>query len=129
MQDINSIKSSVRISKLIPTLYTLKIEETIEFYVQILGFTCETYNSDLGWANLSFGHIELNLSIPITDLQNEIVRGTNSFYFITEDVEMFWETVKEKAKVCYPIEDFQYGMREFAIYDNLGNLLQFGRQL
>lgn len=31
------------------------------------------------------------------------------------------------ARVCYPIEDFHYGMREFAIFDNNGYLLQFGQ--
>ena len=30
---------------------------------------------------------------------------------------------------CYPIEDFHYGMREFAIFDNNGYLLQFGQPL
>jgi hypothetical protein len=31
--------------------------------------------------------------------------------------------------VCYGIEDFFYGMREFAIYDNNGYLLQFGQPI
>ena len=35
--------------------------------------------------------------------------------------------VKDHAQVCYPIEDFHYGMREFAIFDNNGYLLQFGQ--
>jgi len=30
------------------------------------------------------------------------------------------------VRICYPIETFEYGMREFAIYDNNGYLLQFG---
>jgi hypothetical protein len=35
--------------------------------------------------------------------------------------------LKDKTKVCYPIETFGYGMREFAIFDNNGYLLQFGQ--
>ena len=35
--------------------------------------------------------------------------------------------VKDHVRVCYPIEDFHYGMREFAIFDNNGYLLQFGQ--
>jgi hypothetical protein len=38
-------------------------------------------------------------------------------------------TLKDHARVCYPIEDFHYGMREFAIFDNNGYLLQFGQPL
>jgi hypothetical protein len=30
------------------------------------------------------------------------------------------------VKIAYPMEDFEYGMREFAIYDNNGYMLQFG---
>jgi len=31
-----------------------------------------------------------------------------------------------KANICYEIETFEWGMREFAIYDNNGYILQFG---
>jgi hypothetical protein len=44
-------------------------------------------------------------------------------------VDAFWQLVKDRVKVCYPIEDFDYGMREFGIFDNNGYLLQFGRPL
>ena len=37
--------------------------------------------------------------------------------------------VKDAVRVCYPIEDFDYGMREFAIFDNNGYLLQFGQEI
>ena len=37
--------------------------------------------------------------------------------------------MKDKAEVVYPIEDFDYGMREFAIRDNNGYLLQFGQEI
>jgi len=36
--------------------------------------------------------------------------------------------LKDKVRVCYPLENFEYGMREFAIYDNNGYLLQFGQE-
>lgn len=32
-------------------------------------------------------------------------------------------------RVCYAIENFGYGMREFGVYDNNGYLLQFGQPL
>ena len=39
------------------------------------------------------------------------------------------EQVKGKAEVRYGIENFHCGVREFAMYDNTGYLLQFGRRL
>jgi len=46
-----------------------------------------------------------------------------------ENADEFWERLKNKANVSYPIEDFDHGMREFAVYDNNGYLLQFGHSL
>jgi len=37
--------------------------------------------------------------------------------------------VKGKAEVRYGIENFHGGVREFAVYDNIGYLLRFGRRL
>ena len=34
----------------------------------------------------------------------------------------------EVDTVVYPMETFGYGMREFAVYDNNGYLLQFGQE-
>jgi hypothetical protein len=49
--------------------------------------------------------------------------------FRCDDVDAMWRQVKDQAKVCYPIEDCEYGMREFAIYDDNGYLLQFGQEI
>jgi len=52
---------------------------------------------------------------------------TGSLYFRSNDVDALWDTLKDKATVVYPIENFFYGMREFAIRDNNGYMLQFGQ--
>jgi len=36
---------------------------------------------------------------------------------------------KTKQTIVYPIENFYYGMREFAIRDNNGYILQFGQEI
>ena len=45
------------------------------------------------------------------------------------DAASLWASLKDIARVVYPLEDFDYGMREFAINDNNGYLLQFGQPL
>ncbi len=57
----------------------------------------------------------------------EKIGFTGSFYFKTDDVGKLWENLKNKAKICYKIETFGWGMREFSIYDNNGYILQFGQ--
>ena len=40
-----------------------------------------------------------------------------------------WAKLKDITKVCYGIETFDFGMREFAIYNNNGYMLQFGQEI
>jgi uncharacterized glyoxalase superfamily protein PhnB len=54
---------------------------------------------------------------------------TGSFYFRVDDANALWRQLKDKATVVFPLEDFDYGMREFAIRDINGYILQFGRKL
>lgn len=37
--------------------------------------------------------------------------------------------MEHSGGVCYPAEDFPFGMRGFIIYDNNGHLLQFGQEI
>ena len=46
-----------------------------------------------------------------------------------DDVETIWEDLKDKAKIVYDLETFVWGMREFAVYDNNGYILQFGQDI
>ncbi|MGB3228397.1 MAG: hypothetical protein WBB02_10545, partial [Saprospiraceae bacterium] len=52
-----------------------------------------------------------------------------SFYFVIEDIDALWELLKEQTYIAYPIEDFDWNMREFGIFDNNGYLLQFGQEI
>ena len=45
-----------------------------------------------------------------------------------DQVNALWERLKDRCKIEYPIEDFEYGMREFAIRDNSGYLLQLRQE-
>ena len=108
-------------------LYTQHVKETVEFYTAILGFTCGNFMEDWSWATFSRGGVELMVALPNAHLPFEKPLFTGSFYINVSDVDFIWNEVKDKTTVCYPIESFDYGMREFAVYDNNGYLLQFGQ--
>ncbi|MCT2562151.1 bleomycin resistance protein [Chryseobacterium herbae] len=113
-------------SALRPILWTDNIDETIGFYTQILGFTLMGRNDEWQWASLKKDDVQIMLSQNDYEKPNGI-GFTGSFYFNVDDVDEIWEDLKTKAKVCYEIETFEWEMREFAIYDNNGYLLQFGQ--
>ncbi|MBT2564031.1 hypothetical protein J7E50_20260 [Pedobacter sp. ISL-68] len=54
---------------------------------------------------------------------------SGSLHIKANEVAALSESSKDRCEICYPLEDFDYGMREFAIYDNNGYLLQFGQDL
>jgi uncharacterized glyoxalase superfamily protein PhnB len=117
----------MRLTGLRPMFYTTELQATVTFYTRILGFTCESLDYSTGWASLKRDAFGIMLSIPNSHLQFERPVFTGSIYIETDDVESLWNTIKEKVNVCYGLETFDYGMREFAIYDNNGYLLQFGQ--
>lgn len=110
-------------------MWTEDIPGSIEFYTKTLGFTCDEYNESWGWASLSIDNVGVMFSKPNQHTPYEKIGFTRSFYFSVDDVDGLWEQIKDKVTVCYGIENFEHGMREFAIYDNNGYLLQFGQEI
>lgn len=112
-----------------PMLWTKELKETLAFYVNVLGFTCDEYNEDWGWASLHRDVSELMLAKPNEHTPFDKPIFTGSFYINVDDVDALWEQLKDKCNICYEIETFEWGMREFAIYDNNGYLIQFGQDI
>jgi hypothetical protein len=46
-----------------------------------------------------------------------------------EEVDALWTKVKDRAKVIYAVDNFDYGAREFGITDDNGYSLAFGAPL
>jgi len=119
----------MRITELKPMLWTEDLKGTLGFYADTLGFEVVNSIGDLGWASLAKDDAAIMVCGPNEHIPYDKIGFTGSFYFGTDDADAMWEKVKDKVHVCYGIEDFPYGMREFAIYDNNGYLLQFGQEI
>ncbi len=111
---------------LAPMLQTWDLKATIAFYTDLLGFTCERVSEE-GWASLRRDNVNIMLAGPNPHDGSTSPAFTGSLYIKTDGVDDLWHRLKDKARLCYPIEEFEYGMREFAIYDNNGYVLQFGQ--
>lgn len=117
----------MKLTGLVPVLRVPNLEESLTFYREVLGFECVSRIE--GWACLQKDGVELMLALPNAHEPFKQVNFTGSFYFRTPDVGTWWTALKDKARILYPIEDFDYGMREFAVLDNNGYCLQFGTPL
>jgi uncharacterized glyoxalase superfamily protein PhnB len=119
----------MKINSLTPLLYTASLQESIDFYVNELGFVCTDHVPDWGFAWVRLDEADIMLALPNAHIPFDKPNFTGSFYMNTNNVDAWWEKLKDKCRVCYEIEDFDYGMREFAVYDINGYLLQFGQSI
>lgn len=118
-----------QIQQLTPILETHDLAATISFYTTILGFQLEAFDEAAGWANVQHGNIAIMFSKPNEHIYHPKSVMSGSLYLYTTEVNKVWQQVKDHAQICYPIEDFDYGMREFGIFDNNGYLIKFGCEL
>ena len=124
----------MKINSLRPMLHTEDFDGTVSFYTDVLGFTADIVRRDWGWASLSLDDASLMITVPLKFdpaefPQPEKIGFSGSFYFNTDDVDALWTKLKGITNICYGIEDFEHGMREFAVYDNNGYILQFGQEI
>ena len=117
----------MKLTRLAPILWTKDLQESIDFYRETLGFACVGRTE--AWACLRKDDVELMLSLPNAHEPFDKIQFTGSFYFHPDDVQTLWEQLRDKTPIVYPLEDFEYGMREFAIRDNNGYILQFGQEI
>lgn len=117
----------MKLKSLTPIIWTKDIQTTTTFYKR-LGFKIIEENEDLVWTCMQNGDIEINIANPEANPDFKQPQFTGTFYFNVENVDEAWEDLKHN-KVVYEIETFDWGMREFAIEDNNGYILQFGEAI
>jgi uncharacterized glyoxalase superfamily protein PhnB len=125
----------MRLTHLTPMLESTDLRATLQFYTELLGFTCTGVYPDAEqpcWLSLRSGDVTLMFANR-NEHRREFAEAaqpilTGSLYFNPVDVVALWEQLKDKVVVEYPLAAFDYGMREFAIRDCNGYLLQFGQE-
>jgi uncharacterized glyoxalase superfamily protein PhnB len=121
--------ATVTYSALRPMLLTKDLKGTVDFYIRTFGFEVDEYNEDWGWAHLSKDKVSIMFARPTEETAFAEPKFTGSFYINTEDVDLLWLVLKDKVNVCYPIDNFNHGMREFGVFDNNGYIIQFGKEI
>ncbi|MCM2270201.1 MAG: VOC family protein [Thermoanaerobaculia bacterium] len=119
----------MKLERLTPMLRTWNLPGAVTFYTERLGFRCAASSEEWGWAALERDGVTLMLSTPNEHEGDAAPAFTGSLYFRVDDVEAWWSALRDAAPVAYPLEAFDYGMREFAIRESDGYLLQFGEEI
>jgi uncharacterized glyoxalase superfamily protein PhnB len=100
------------------------VEETRAFYAEILGF--DVFDSAEGSCTVRKEGGSIIFSDA--DLWEGPPSCTGTIYFFVPDVDEYFEAVKDRAIVRWPLEDMSYGTREFAVKDCNGYTLAFAKK-
>ena len=117
---------------LIPMLLTHNLKETIQLYTEILGFEINgsfSNEEEMTWVSLRKGNATVMFTIPFETQKENPLTMSGNLYFYPENVDDLWIDLQGKVDIAWPIENFHYGMREFAISDNNGYILAFGQEI
>ena len=134
--------------KLNPNLMVKDVKETVGFYINNLGFKLEMAipetqdgilteipeDKKIVYAMVKNGNVELmfqaeeSLKEDITVFANSEIGASVSFYIEVENLESYYNGIKEKVEVVKELSTTWYGMNEFYICDNNGYILGFAEQ-
>ncbi len=130
--------------RLTPNMAVKDVRETVNYYVENFGFTLVMAVNDdksaIGdtlvegkeyvWANVMNGNVgfmfqkEDSFVVDIGEIYSEI--GSSSTYYIEiENIDAFYESLKDKVEVVKAIDNAWYGAREFYVRDCNGYVLGF----
>jgi catechol 2,3-dioxygenase-like lactoylglutathione lyase family enzyme len=116
--------------RLVPVLKVSDMQKSVDFYTGVLGFSVAwRAANDGGGENciLQAGATALLLSTgPQLGGRRQF---TDTLYFNMAGVQEFFERVKDRAEVVWPLEAMDYGQREFGIRDGGGYTLAFAEPL
>ena len=114
-----------------PILETKDLKNTVGYYQSVLGFRLGGLypaEGDPWWAEMRRDDAVIMLCTRNAHSKVPEPTFTGSIYIYPSNVDEIWEELKDKVEISYPIETFDYGMREFGIVDCNGYLLQFGQE-
>jgi catechol 2,3-dioxygenase-like lactoylglutathione lyase family enzyme len=114
----------------VPVLKVSDMQKSVDFYTGVLGFSVAWRAANDGGGDngmLQAGAAALLLSTG-TQLGDK-PQFTGTLYFHMDGVQEFFERVRNRAGVVWPLETMEYGQREFGIRDGDGYTLAFAEAL
>lgn len=119
----------MKLLNLRPILWVNDVRATINWYVDTLGFEEIHYVEEWHWGQVMKDEIRIMFGKPNELAMHGDPEFTGSIYFNVDDVDSLWQKFKDSPLVYYPLEIFEYEMKEFAIRDLNGYILQFGQDV
>ena len=115
---------------IVPVLKVSEMNRAVDFYTSILGFSvCWQAANDGGGENCMLAAGATNLLLSSGSHLGDQPQFTGTFYFNMVGVRDFFEQIKNKVEIVWPLRTMDYGQMEFGIKDCDGYTLAFAEAL
>lgn len=116
--------------KIVPVLKVSDMQKSVAFYTGVFGFTVAwRAANDGGGENCMLQAGAANLLLSTGSHLGDRPQFTGTLYFHMSGVREFFERVKSRVEVVWPLETMDYGQTEFGIHDCDGYTLAFAEPL
>jgi uncharacterized glyoxalase superfamily protein PhnB len=113
-----------------PVLRVTDLDRAANFYTDVLGFTvCWRSANDGGGENVMLESGETAVLLSTGTHLGDTPAFTGTLYFHMTGVQEFFERIKDRVEIVWPLENMEYGQKEFGIRDCDGYLLAFAEEL
>jgi uncharacterized glyoxalase superfamily protein PhnB len=130
MEDVIVIDSPMtRFQNIVPVLKVADLARAIDFYTKTLGFAVAWQAANDGGGENAMLHAgATSLLLSTGSHLGADPKFTGTLYFNMEQVREFFEQVREKVEIVWPLEEMEYGQTEFGIRDPDGYTLAFAEE-
>ena len=116
--------------KIVAVLKVADLAKSLEFYTSILGFTVAWRAANDGGGENAMLHAgETDVLISTGAHLGDAPHFTGTLYFHMDGVEEFYQRVKDRVDIVWPLETQEYGLREFGVHDSDGYTLAFAEEV
>jgi catechol 2,3-dioxygenase-like lactoylglutathione lyase family enzyme len=112
--------------RIVPVLKVSDLRKSVAFYTGVLGFTVAWQSPNDGGGDNCMLHAGAADVLLSTGSQlGDRPHFTGTLYFHMAGVREFFERVKDRVEVVWPLETMDYGQTEFGVRDWDGYTLAF----
>lgn len=129
---------TIQMKNLTPNLMVEDVNQTVDFYKDVLGFDLIATVPEMGqfnWAMMKQGNVEMqfqlraSLTEELPIFKDRAIGGTLTLYIGVEGVEDLHERLKDRVIIVQAMHKTFYGTQEFAIQDSNGFVISFAETM
>lgn len=111
---------------IVPVLKVADLQRSVDFYTGILAFSVAWQAAnDGGGENAMLVAGATNLLLSTGSHLGDNPQFTGTLYFNMTGVRKFFESIKDRVEIVWPLETMEYRQHEFGIRDLDGYMLAF----